>query len=52
MNLSKLKTVFPKAKEGIFDILERELNFKDWSTESKYQFLAQYHQIFLVHVNY
>lgn len=41
MNLSKLKTVFPKAKEGIFDVLERELNFKDWSTESKYQFLAQ-----------
>lgn len=41
MDINKLKVIYPSAKEGIFEALENELKFLDWSKENKIQFLAQ-----------
>lgn len=41
MNLKNLKTLYPKAKEGIFDVLEKELDKVSWTKDNKIHFLAQ-----------
>lgn len=41
MNYQKIKSLYPNAIKGIFEVLEKELNKQDWSDDNKCHFLAQ-----------
>lgn len=41
MEIIKIKSLYPNAIPGIFEVLEVELNKEDWTDENKMMFIAQ-----------